>query len=264
MIAKAANSKSLNHATSPKIKALGKTATVFKYGGRICFVAGIGMSAVDVYRADNRVRETVRRVGGWTGAVLGGRVGASLGTSGGMAAAVALGQMGPQIATPEELATVPVFGFIGGVGGGEVDSELGIDVPTEIRFMKGTSTLCLMTLEDWSDIGKVEPCSCSYTFSFYSYENGMDKTVNDSIVTQLSQEEELGEIKAIQECASPKWYWPLLDMVRSDKFFIYGGFSVLAMFATVMMITSPSSGHENDSLLPKGCEESKPSMTWLC
>lgn len=78
-IAKAANSKSLNHATSPKIKALGKTATVFKYGGRICFVAGIGMSAVDVYRADNRVRETVRRVGGWTGAVLGGRVGASLG-----------------------------------------------------------------------------------------------------------------------------------------------------------------------------------------
>lgn len=28
------------------------------------------------------------------------------------------------------------------------DPEFGIDVPTEIRFMKGTSILCLMTLED--------------------------------------------------------------------------------------------------------------------
>lgn len=102
-IAKVANSKSLNHTTSPKIKALGKTVTVFKYGGRICVIAGIGMSAVDIYRADNRVRETVRQIGGWGGAVLGGKVGASLGSTGGMATAVALGQAGPQALLPEEI-----------------------------------------------------------------------------------------------------------------------------------------------------------------
>ena len=29
------------------------------------------------------------------------------------------------------------------------DAEFGIDVPTEIRFIKGDDVLCLMTLEDW-------------------------------------------------------------------------------------------------------------------
>ena len=67
------------------------------------------------------------------------------------------------------------------------DPEFGIDVPTEIRFIKGDDVLCLMTLEDWSDIGKVEPYSCSYTFSFYSYREKVHALINDSIVAQLSQ-----------------------------------------------------------------------------
>ena len=56
----------------------------------------------------------------WGGAVLGGKVGASLGSTGGMATAVALGQAGPQALLPEEIVSVPVFGFIGGAGGGLV------------------------------------------------------------------------------------------------------------------------------------------------
>lgn len=71
------------------------------------------------------MRESVRQIGGWSAGVLGGKYGASLGASGGMSIAVALGQLGPQIATPEELVTVPVLGFVGGVGGGIVGGITG-------------------------------------------------------------------------------------------------------------------------------------------
>ena len=124
-IAKVAHSRSLNHSSSKLIKATGRTVTIFKYGGKICFLAGIGMSAVDIYKADSRAKETVKQIGGWSGAILGGRFGASLGARGGMAAAIAIGQAGPQIASPEELVTVPVFGLIGGVGGGIVGGVFG-------------------------------------------------------------------------------------------------------------------------------------------
>ncbi len=124
-IAKVSHSRSLNHATSPLITSTGKTVTVFKYGGKICFVAGVGMSFVDIYKADRHVRELVKQVGGWSGAYLGARVGSSLGAKGGMATAIAIGQAGPQVTTPEELVTVPVFGFIGGVGGGVVGGIIG-------------------------------------------------------------------------------------------------------------------------------------------
>lgn len=110
---------------TPKTRAFGKTVTVFKRGNRICFVAGIGMSVIDIYKADKHVREFVRQVGGWSGAYLGGRVGATVGAKTGMAAAIAIGQAGPQITTPEELVTVPVFGFVGGVGGGLVGGIVG-------------------------------------------------------------------------------------------------------------------------------------------
>lgn len=115
------------------------------------------------------------------------------------------------------------------------DPEFGMDVPTEIRFMKGTSILCLMTLEDWSDIGKVEPYSCSYTFSFYSYEKEIDESINGSIKAQLSNEEEVGEIRTAQECTSPQWYWSIFAMIKSDKFLICVGLSVLVVIALVMI-----------------------------
>ena len=119
-IARVANSSKLNHTTSAKIRATGKMLTVFKQGNRICFIAGISMSAIDIYKAESRVRESVRQVGGWTAAYVGGRIGSAVGAKAGMATAIALGQAGPQITTPEEVVTVPVFGVIGGIGGGIV------------------------------------------------------------------------------------------------------------------------------------------------
>jgi len=116
------------------------------------------------------------------------------------------------------------------------DPEFGIDVPTEIRFIKGDDVLCLMTLEDWSDIGKVEPYSCSYTFSFYSYQGKVDALINDSIVAQLSQEEGVFEVKTIHESASTRWCWPILNTIKSENFLIYVGLGVLILFALVMTL----------------------------
>ena len=91
----------------------------------ICFIAGIGMSLIDIYKADNKTRESARQVGGWAGAYAGGRIGSSIGARAGMTIAIAVGQAGPQITTPEELLTVPVFGAIGGISGGIVGSVSG-------------------------------------------------------------------------------------------------------------------------------------------
>jgi hypothetical protein len=112
-IAKVANSSKLNHTTSAKIRGTGRMLTVFKHGDKICFIAGFSMSVIDIYKAENRVRETVRQVGGWGAAYAGGRIGSAIGAKAGMATAIALGQAGPQVTTPEEVVTVPVFGVIG-------------------------------------------------------------------------------------------------------------------------------------------------------
>ena len=77
-IARVANSSKLNHTTSAKIRGTGRVLTVFKNGDKICFVAGVAMSAIDIYKAENRVRESVRQVGGWGGAYAGGRIGQQL------------------------------------------------------------------------------------------------------------------------------------------------------------------------------------------
>ena len=126
-IAKVANSSSLDHTTSAKIRGTGKIITVFKHkkSQNICFIAGIGMSLIDIYKADNKTRESARQVGGWAGAYAGGRIGSSIGARAGMTIAIAVGQAGPQITTPEELLTVPVFGVIGGISGGIVGSVSG-------------------------------------------------------------------------------------------------------------------------------------------
>ena len=124
-IAKVENSSHLNHAIKPSATSAGRVVTVFKQGGRICLIAGAAMSVIEIYRADKSVRETVRQVSGWGGAIAGGRIGAAVGSKMGMGIALAIGQTGPQIATPEELVTVPVFGAIGGVVGGVVGGAVG-------------------------------------------------------------------------------------------------------------------------------------------
>ena len=46
----------------------GRLEGVFRVGGRVLIVAGLAADAYNIYTADDRVRETVKTVGGWAGA----------------------------------------------------------------------------------------------------------------------------------------------------------------------------------------------------
>lgn len=59
------------------------------------------------------------------GAIAGAISGAKMGAKGGAALALAVGQMGPQVAVPEELVTVPIASAIGGIGGAVVGGLTG-------------------------------------------------------------------------------------------------------------------------------------------
>lgn len=116
--------KATNHAATSGASAVGRILTIFRWGGRAMFVVGAGISAFDVYYAENKSREITRQVGGWTGAVVGGKYGAKGGAKIGVAIAAFAGQAGPQVATPEEIVTVPagviIGSIVGAIGGGIV------------------------------------------------------------------------------------------------------------------------------------------------
>lgn len=60
------------------------------------------------------------------------------------------------------------------------DSEFEENTPSEITFLKGGVPICLMMLEDWSDIGKIEPYTASYTYSFYCCDANMDMMISQA------------------------------------------------------------------------------------
>lgn len=76
-----ANSKTLNHMKSSQITRTGQKVTLFKYGGRVMFASAILTDGIDIYYAENRVRETTIKIAGWVGGLAGGIVGATIGTS---------------------------------------------------------------------------------------------------------------------------------------------------------------------------------------
>ncbi len=81
--------------------------------GKVLFIGALAMDTASFFLAEDKAGEAARIAGGWTGAWAGGTIGAA----GGAASAGIAGQLGPQIAIPEELITVPVCGFFGGLGG---------------------------------------------------------------------------------------------------------------------------------------------------
>jgi hypothetical protein len=111
-----------NHKITRGAEATGKTVTIFKWGGRAMFIAGVAASSYEIYHAENRPREITRQIGGWSAAVACGRVGSSAGVKTGTYLAAVAGQLGPQAAAPEEIVVVPlaatVGGIVGGIGGG--------------------------------------------------------------------------------------------------------------------------------------------------
>jgi hypothetical protein len=96
----------------------GKAASVIKWVGRPLVAVAIAADAYEIHQAKYRPKTITSVAAGWTGAYLGMKGGALIGCEIGAGVALALGQAGPQVAAPEEIATVPTGGAIGGLVGG--------------------------------------------------------------------------------------------------------------------------------------------------
>jgi len=118
------------------------------------------------------------------------------------------------------------------------DPEFVVEPPGEIEFFSVDKPICLMEFEDWSDIVKHEPYACSFTFSFYSDNKNVNARIEALLHRFLLADKEISEITTVNECPSPKWYWPLLNVMKSDGFFICVGLVALVLFAIVMLIIS--------------------------
>ena len=141
--------KIADHAVTPGAAATGRALTIFRWGGRAMFVAGVAMSIYDVYHAENKAREITRQIGGWAGALTAGRYCASAGAKVGAGFMTAVGQLGPQIATPEELVTVPAGALIGGAIGGAGCGVVGWFAGTELTEIVYDWTFKQLEKEEW-------------------------------------------------------------------------------------------------------------------
>lgn len=99
-------------------KTKANTARMFaRSGGRILVGVGIAADIYDLYTAEDFTRELVTKCYGWEGAWIGGWTGAAIAGAG--------GQMGPQIAAPEEVITVPLGTLLGAIAGYNIGCEVG-------------------------------------------------------------------------------------------------------------------------------------------
>lgn len=122
----------------------------------------------------------------------------------------------------------------------ESDSEFILEPPGEIDLLFEGNQICHIGFEDWSDIVKYEPYASSFTFSFYSANEDVDAKIADALHKFLSSEKGISKISVVDESPSPKWYWPLLSVIKGDTFLICSGFSVLALFGIIMIVISPT------------------------
>ena len=138
-----------NHAVTLGSKATGRIITIFKWGGRAMFVVGGVMSAIEIYHARNRKREITRQVGGWSASIAMARTGAAGGAKIGATIAVAAGQLGPQVAAPEEIVTVPLGATIGSIAGGVAGGIVGWTFGTKISEVVFDWIFTPLHKEEW-------------------------------------------------------------------------------------------------------------------
>jgi len=101
-------------ATVAQSKLGGGVKGFFKYGGRALVVVGVGISAYEIYAAEDRTREVVVQAGG----LAGGLTGAGLGAKGGSIGGGAIGSIFPGPGTVIGGVAGGIFGGIfGGVSG---------------------------------------------------------------------------------------------------------------------------------------------------
>jgi RHS repeat-associated protein len=96
----------------------GQAASVIKWVGRPLIALAIAKDTYEIYQSENKPRTVTSVVAGWGSSWAGAKAGAWGGARIGAGIALVAGQAGPQVAVPEEVATVPLGGAIGGIVGG--------------------------------------------------------------------------------------------------------------------------------------------------
>jgi len=114
-----------NHTPSKFAKFAGKSLTVIRYAGKAFLVTGIASSAYEIYAAEDRAKEIVIQVGGWTGAWIGAWAGGKAGAAGGGVVGSAFAGVG---AGPGAIGG----GVFGAIGGGAAGWWIGSEVTETI------------------------------------------------------------------------------------------------------------------------------------
>lgn len=119
-----------------------------------------------------------------------------------------------------------------------LDTEFVLEPPGEIVMFDKGSPVCLMWFEDWSDVVIHEPYACSFTFSFYSDNRLLNDRIGEIIRQFLLADIEISDITTVRESPTYKWYWPLLNVIKGELFFIYVGMVIFVLFVLIMLIVS--------------------------
>jgi len=133
----------VDHNFTRGASATGKTITIFQHGGRAMFVAGVGLSVYDIYKADNKIRETTRQVGGWAGAIGFAKAGGVIGVKIGFKVGTVLG------AGPQALVTIPGSATIGGISGSIGGGVVGWVVGTKVTETVYDWAFTPLQKEEW-------------------------------------------------------------------------------------------------------------------
>lgn len=98
----------------------------------------------------------------------------------------------------------------------DLDPEcIGLEPITRVLYSIDSDIACLMSLEDWSDVGGVEPYACSFTYSFYSCDPEIDDRIAQCLNELLGEFNGASSAAIVVEASSPRWYWRPLDFLRT-------------------------------------------------
>lgn len=92
-----------------------------------------------------------------------------------------------------------------------------LDEPTEIRIIKENEVICIISLENWSDSPDPHPYSWSYTYSFYTNDEQIDKTIYETLISQVKSISSVDLIDIIKEEPTPIWHWKYKEIFTRFK-----------------------------------------------
>lgn len=108
-----------------------------------------------------------------------------------------------------------------------------LDELTEIRIIKENEVICIISLENWSDSPDSHPYNWSYTYSFYTNDEQIDKTINKILSSSINSISSIELVDTIQEYPKPKWYWKYMGFLKILKEWVLV-FLITALFFFIL------------------------------